>query len=53
MIEVNRRLYMDERTGLKSRAFKQVRDVVGQLITTAAEAADRGASADPDSDVIR
>lgn len=39
MIEVNRRLYMDEHSGLKTRAFEQVRDVVGQLITTASEAA--------------
>jgi len=39
MIEVNRRLYMDEHSGLKNRAFEQVRAVVGQLIVTAAEAA--------------
>jgi len=39
MIEVNRRLYMDEHSGLKNRAFEQVRGVVGRLIETAAEAA--------------
>ena len=39
MIEVNRRLYMDEHSGPKNRAFEQVRAVVGQLIVTAAEAA--------------
>jgi N-formylglutamate amidohydrolase len=48
IIEVNRRLYMDEHTGVKSRAFEQVRDVVGQLITTAAEAAVRDLNAQPD-----
>jgi N-formylglutamate deformylase len=39
MIEVNRRLYMDEHSGPKNRAFERVRAVVGQLIVTAAEAA--------------
>jgi hypothetical protein len=39
---------MDEHTGVKSRAFEQVRDVVGQLITTAAEAAVRDLNAQPD-----
>jgi N-formylglutamate amidohydrolase len=41
MIEVNRRLYMDEHSGLKSGAFEEVRIVVGQLIEAAAEAAVR------------
>jgi N-formylglutamate deformylase len=46
MIEVNRRLYMDEHSGLKNRAFEQVRVVVGQLIATAAETAVRDLNAD-------
>jgi N-formylglutamate deformylase len=46
MIEVNRRLYMDEHTGLKNRTFKQVSIVVGQLIASAAEAAVRDFKAD-------
>jgi N-formylglutamate deformylase len=46
MIEVNRRLYMDEHSGLRNRAFEQVRHVVGQLILTAAEAAGRDLKAD-------
>ena len=46
MIEVNRRLYMDEHSGLKNRAFEQVRVVVGQLIAAAAEAAVRDLDAD-------
>jgi N-formylglutamate deformylase len=37
MIEVNRRLYMDEHSGLKAHAFEQVRGVVKQLIITGAE----------------
>ena len=41
MIEVNRRMYMDENSGLKNREFEQVRGAVGQLIETAAEAAAR------------
>jgi N-formylglutamate amidohydrolase len=41
MIEVNRRLYMDEHSGLKNRAFEQVRSVVGRLILSAAEVAAR------------
>lgn len=36
MIEVNRRLYMDERYGQKNRAFEAVRGVVGRLIEAAA-----------------
>jgi N-formylglutamate deformylase len=39
MIEVNRRMYMDEGSGLKNREFEQVRAVVGRLIVKAAEAA--------------
>jgi N-formylglutamate deformylase len=46
MIEVNRRLYMDEHSGLKNRAFEQVRVVVGELIATAAETAIRDLNAD-------
>jgi N-formylglutamate deformylase len=46
MIEVNRRLYMDEHSGLKNRAFEQVRVVVGQLIAAPAEAAVRDLDAD-------
>jgi N-formylglutamate deformylase len=48
MIEVNRRLYMDEHSGPKNRAFEQVRAVVGQLIATAAETAVRDLNADCD-----
>jgi hypothetical protein len=39
MIEVNRRLYMDERTGQKRNDFGTVRAAVGRLIVAAAEAA--------------
>lgn len=39
MIEVNRRMYMDENSGLKAREFDQVRAMVGQLIVNDAEAA--------------
>jgi N-formylglutamate amidohydrolase len=39
MIEVNRRLYMDENTGLKRPDFGQIRAVVGRLIIAAVEAA--------------
>ena len=46
MIEVNRRLYMDEHSGPKNQAFEQVRVVVGQLIATAADAAIRDLNAD-------
>jgi N-formylglutamate amidohydrolase len=38
MLEVNRRLYMDERTGFKKGNFDQVRAFVGRLIVGAAEA---------------
>jgi N-formylglutamate deformylase len=38
MIEVNRRLYMDEQSGEKKKEFEQVRDAVGRLIVSAAEA---------------
>jgi hypothetical protein len=37
---------MDEHSGLKNRAFEQVRVVVGQLTVTAAEAAVRDLNAD-------
>jgi hypothetical protein len=39
MIEVNRHLHMDERTGQKRDDFETVRAAVGQLIVAAAEAA--------------
>ncbi len=39
MIEVNRRLYMDEHSGLKKNDFDQVSAAVGRLIVTATEAA--------------
>jgi hypothetical protein len=38
MIEVNRRLYMNEQSGEKKREFDQVRDAIGKLIVSAAEA---------------
>jgi hypothetical protein len=38
-IEVNRRLYMDERTGQKRQDFGMVRAAVGRIIVIAAEAA--------------
>jgi N-formylglutamate deformylase len=41
MIEVNRRLYMDEHSGLKKQDLGQVCATVGRLIVTAAEAASR------------
>jgi hypothetical protein len=37
MIEVNRRLYMDENNGLKRPDFEQVRAAVGRLIIAAAD----------------
>ena len=37
MIDVNRRLYMDERSGLKTERFEKVRSAMKLLITTAAE----------------
>jgi N-formylglutamate amidohydrolase len=39
MIEVNRRLYMDELSGLRKQEFEQVRAAVAALIMTAAGAA--------------
>jgi N-formylglutamate deformylase len=39
MIEVNRRLYMDEITGRKTENFTSVQAAVGRLIVAAAEAA--------------
>ncbi|MDQ1390448.1 MAG: N-formylglutamate deformylase [Acidobacteriaceae bacterium] len=39
MIEVNRRLYMDEESGMKKHDFGRVSAVVGRLIVTAAEVA--------------
>jgi N-formylglutamate amidohydrolase len=46
MIEVNRRLYMNERSGSKKRSFEQVRVVVGRLIAIAAETAVRDFNVD-------
>jgi len=39
MIEVNRRLYMDEHTGSKTQNFEKVRAALGRIIVTAAKAA--------------
>jgi N-formylglutamate amidohydrolase len=39
MIEVNRRLYMDEHSGQKNQGFEKVSAAIGRLIVTAAEAA--------------
>jgi N-formylglutamate deformylase len=39
MIEVNRRLYMDEESGLKRHDFEKVRAAVGRIIVIAAKAA--------------
>jgi N-formylglutamate amidohydrolase len=36
MIEVNRRVYMDEESGLKNPNFRQVRDNIRKLIEAAA-----------------
>jgi len=41
MIEVNRRLYMDDHSGLKNQDFGQVCAALGRFILTAAEAAVR------------
>ena len=38
MIEVNRRLYMNEQTGERKKEFDEVREIVGKLIVSAAEA---------------
>jgi N-formylglutamate deformylase len=46
MIEVNRRLYMNEHSGVIKEGFEQVRAVLGRLIVTAAEAAVRDVGAD-------
>jgi N-formylglutamate deformylase len=45
MIEVNRRLYMDELSGQKTRDFGKVRAAIGRLIMAAVEAAGQAASA--------
>jgi N-formylglutamate amidohydrolase len=39
MIEVNRRLYMHEDSGLKNKDFDQIAAAVGRLIATAGKAA--------------
>jgi N-formylglutamate deformylase len=46
MIEVNRRLYMDEHSGLKKHDFEKVRAAVGGIIMIAAKVAAKAASAD-------
>jgi hypothetical protein len=46
MIEVNRRLYMDEDSGVKCPGFEKVRTAVGRNIVIAAKAAAKAASAD-------
>jgi N-formylglutamate amidohydrolase len=45
MIEVNRRLYMDEHSGLKRHDFEKVRATVGSMIVIAAQAAQKQAGA--------
>jgi N-formylglutamate deformylase len=45
MIEVNRRLYMDELSGQKTQDFGTVRAAIGRLVIAAAEAAGQAASA--------
>jgi len=32
MIEVNRKVYMDEKTGEKSNSFEKIKDVISALI---------------------
>jgi len=44
MIEVNRRLYMDEHSGVKNPGSENAQAALGRLIVTAAEAAARHAS---------
>ena len=44
MIEVNRRLYMDEESGLKRHDFEKVRAAVGRIVVIAAEAAAKAGS---------
>jgi N-formylglutamate deformylase len=39
MVEVNRRVYMDEHSGSKTQNFEKVRAALGRLIVTAAKAA--------------
>src|ERR1700733_12480439 len=46
MIEVNRRLYMDELTGQKTQDFGAVRAAVGRIIVVAAKAAAEAGSQD-------
>ena len=41
MVEVNRRVYMDEHSGLRGHDFDQVCAAVGRLIVTAAAAASK------------
>jgi NAD(P)-dependent dehydrogenase (short-subunit alcohol dehydrogenase family) len=40
MIEVNRRIYMDEQWGLKKPEFEQASALIGKVIATAAESVD-------------
>jgi N-formylglutamate deformylase len=46
MIEINRRLYMDEVSGLKTQDFGAVRAAVGRIIVVAAKAAPEAGSQD-------
>jgi N-formylglutamate deformylase len=46
MIEMNRRLYMDEDSGQKTRDFATVRAAVGRIIVIAAKAAAKAGSPD-------
>jgi N-formylglutamate amidohydrolase len=41
MVEVNRRLYMDEQTGAKLAGFEDVRRRVGEAVRTIAAAGER------------
>jgi hypothetical protein len=43
---VNRRLYMDEDSGLKGHDFEKVRAAVGRIIVIAAKAAAKAGSSD-------
>jgi hypothetical protein len=46
MIEINRRLYMDEESGQKMHDFERVRAAVGRVIVIAVKAAAKAGSPD-------